>query len=123
MDFFLTLQGEQTLVGAKWTLISRLRMPNLALQRMRCKQRAAELRQWNSRSSARSETSRQSPRAEGCTSGAIWTARTAKAAGARRKEKQSCNLPMGQSVKLRYTGLKRMGSDGRISKSRGYSNE
>ena len=59
----------------------------------------------------------------GVTSGAIWNARMAKAAGVRGKEEQSYNWPMGQSAKLRSTGLKRMGSGGRISKSRGYSDE
>jgi hypothetical protein len=47
----------------------------------------------------------------------------AKAAGAKEKEKQRCNLQMGQFAKPRSIGLKRTESGGRISKSREYSDE
>ena len=46
-----------------------------------------------------------------------------KVAGASGKEEPPCNLPMGQWGKPRFTGLRRMESDGRISKSRGYCDE
>jgi hypothetical protein len=71
----------------------------------------------------RSETSRISLLAEEYTFDAIWNGCAAKVGGARGKAELPCDLPMGQLLKLKFIGLKRMGLGAEISKSRGYCDE